>query len=115
MVLDTDKQLAMEANIKSIPDTYTIKAERQENGLYGTSFLLKEYYPLFTDDYHLQVKHSALIMAIAEVYKRPFRVSMTDKDGFLAQIIGGNTFYVNHNDYNFALGELMLAKQPDAV
>lgn len=90
---------------------YTVKAERQENGLYGTSVLLKEYTPLFTEDYHLQVKHSALIMAIAEVYKRPFRVAMTDKDGFLAQIIDGDTFYVNHNDYDFALGELKFINQ----
>lgn len=87
-------------------DTYTIKAERQENGLYGTSILLKEYTPLFTMDYHLHVKHSALIMAIAEVYKKPFKVAMADEYGFLAQIIDGDTFYVRHNDYEFKLGEL---------
>lgn len=86
---------------------FLIKAKPQENGLYGMPMLCVAYdrMPNFASE-DLEVKSSAILLAIAEVERRQFKVSMSSEDGFLVQVIGGRTYYVSYDNYDFKDGVL---------
>ena len=88
-------------------NNYRVNAKRQDNGLYGMPMLCVAYdrLPFFLSE-ELEVKNSAILLAIAEVEKREFKVSMSNEDGFLVQVVGGRTYYVSYADYDFNDGVL---------
>jgi len=88
-------------------NNYIINAKPQENGLYGMPMLCIAYdrAPIFLSK-ELEVKSSAILLAIAEVEKKQFKISMSDEDGCLVQVVGGRTYYVSYVDYDFNDGVL---------
>lgn len=88
-------------------NNYIINAKPQENGLYGMPMLCIAYdrAPIFLSK-ELEVKSSAILLAIAEVEKREFKIALSSEDGFLVQVVGGRTYYVSYADYDFNDGVL---------
>lgn len=94
---------------------YTLKGSQQANGLYGMPYMCYYYDKFFPFDSGTHIKHSALVLAIAEVYKAPFKVTMIDNDGFLCQIKEGKSIYVDHNAYSFNDGVLTFDKTKEGI
>ena len=76
-----------------------IEAEKQDNGIWGSPLNLVEsdFYIMKSEKNYLI--HSAICVAISELHKKEFRISMSDENGFVVWIRHFGACSVKYSKY----------------
>lgn len=87
--------------IMETPVNFTLKSEKQNNGLFGTpqQCLFIDRMPVVDPDKELL--RSAIILSIAQCYPdQTFEVQNSSKDGFCIRLSRSGWIYINYKNYS---------------